>query len=329
MSNTDNIFDSSDDEDIPNLIPDSELDDNLDLGHEESEYMSNLFNNLFSQYLNTNYNSAGRMAPPPPSVPLPAVPPPPPPSESPPSSVTPPPPPPPYDSPPSSVTPSPPPSAGAAAGAGVSATSAAATANIIYFPIGPGPIASAGSSAESPIVIDESHMLLTPIPFNSLGSIISGGGGGAAAPGSMANVIRRSFETDKDKYKHVLSDEGKELLTPQKYSDIETDEKKCSIMHEEFEPDTDVIQLPCKHVFCKDAIMHWIEHESASCPVCRAALPSKEIENTDEIEARARRRTIRTMPSTQYYQNIIRSIDEIREQREEEDIQRAIWNSLN
>ena len=145
----------------------------------------------------------------------------------------------------------------------------------------------------------------------------------------MASVIRRSFETDKDKYKHVLSDEGKELLTPQKYSDIDTDEKKCSIMHEEFEPDTDVIQLPCKHVFCKDAIMHWIEHESASCPVCRAALPSKEIENKDKIEARVRRRTIRTMPSTQYYQNIIRSIDEIRQQREEEDIQRAIWNSLN
>ena len=295
--------------------------DNLELGEEESSYMTDMLNNLFTQYLNTNINAelyqpinssenSDSTSPPSSSPPSPP--------DSPPESPIPdlieqnidddidslppfPPPPPPRPSLiQSSMLPS-------------------STRNIVYLPPSVGGQVAQGAS----------HVLFTPIPFGSLiQNTFPVGGSGAPAPGTMASIIQNSFENDKDKYKHVISDEGKELLKPKKYSEIETDEKKCSIMHEEFEPDTMVIQLPCKHVFCEEAINHWIENESASCPVCRDKLPSKEIENKDEIERRARARNVPISRSA-YYQRLFQNIEELQTRREEEDIQRAIWNSLN
>ena len=93
----------------------------------------------------------------------------------------------------------------------------------------------------------------------------------------LNSVIQRSFNEDLSAFKNVISDEGKQLLEPVRFSSLDTEETKCTIMQDTFKDDTTVIELPCKHVFCEEAIMHWLENESASCPVCRTKLPSKEM----------------------------------------------------
>jgi len=158
---------------------------------------------------------------------------------------------------------------------------------------------------------------------------IDGGGADAASGGStIRSVIEQSFENDKNKYKHVLSDDASsEYLKPVLFSTIETDNTECAIMKELFEKDDMVIQLPCKHVFNTDAIKHWLENESATCPVCRFKLPSKEIKNNDE-ERPPPSSENRQEPSS-YYRSLLRQINIIRNTREEQDVQQAIFNSLN
>jgi hypothetical protein len=50
----------------------------------------------------------------------------------------------------------------------------------------------------------------------------------------------------------------------------------CPITQAEFAKGDPVLVLPCGHAFMKDAIQTWLETESAECPVCRQALPSRE-----------------------------------------------------
>lgn len=103
--------------------------------------------------------------------------------------------------------------------------------------------------------------------------------GGAAEPGS--NVLNNSLY-DKESYKQVLSDEGKNQIIIRPF-DIQKDEfKKCPIMFTDFEDNEEIAELPCGHIFDKDGIHKWLEEEDASCPVCRKKLDSKEIKNDDE-----------------------------------------------
>lgn len=153
------------------------------------------------------------------------------------------------------------------------------------------------------------------------------GGGGSALGGSEDSVIQQSFETDREKYKYVLSDEASSILAPVPFSTIDSEETKCSIMQELFETDTMVVQLPCKHVFCHEAISQWVENENATCPVCRYKLPCKEIKNDDAVEYT---RPQRSVTQSQAYRQFINAIYQIQQQHQEDvELQMAIMNSLN
>ena len=112
-------------------------------------------------------------------------------------------------------------------------------------------------------------------------------GGGAPAAGGPApaggpNSVLNASLYDKETYKHVLSDEGKEQIIHRKYDSKTDEEKTCPIMFTDFEDGEEVAELPCKHIFDKDAIEKWLNEEDASCPVCRKKLNSKEVKNEDE-----------------------------------------------
>ena len=161
----------------------------------------------------------------------------------------------------------------------------------------------------------------------------------------LNSVIQRSFNEDPSAFKQVISDEGKQLLETVQFSSLDTEETKCTIMQDAFEDDTMVIELPCKHVFCEEAIMHWLKNESASCPVCRHKLPSKEVrieknrniselgesEDTEENGLRVRSSSAPTPLNENislYYHSIINNITRLHQLNEEEDTQQAIWNSI-
>jgi hypothetical protein len=131
------------------------------------------------------------------------------------------------------------------------------------------------------------------------------------------NIINTSFIEDKPKYKHVLSAKGKEQLCKHNFT-IEKfkEQQKCPILQEKFIQGEEVISLPCTHIFKPDAIIQWLENENATCPVCRFKLESKEEEIPKEPPIRM------TIESFRDY------IERVENEREYNDIQRAIINSL-
>lgn len=140
---------------------------------------------------------------------------------------------------------------------------------------------------------------------------------------SPSNVLFRSFNEDKAKYKHILSEKGKEQIKiVQYFKEKFPNQTVCLITQDSFEEKQEISILPCKHIFTTDAIMHWVEKENASCPKCRFKLNSieKEIEITSSPPVR-RARTLSV-------RNILEGIERRQEQQEEADIQRAIMASL-
>lgn len=103
---------------------------------------------------------------------------------------------------------------------------------------------------------------------------------------SMERILQQSLNDVGNRYKRVISDEAREALKEYRFGDrrTETDisySNVCCITQEEFQQDDIVIELPCKHCFMKDAIMHWLENENSVCPVCRHQLGYKEVREED------------------------------------------------
>tara|TARA_Y100000816_G_C25976019_1_gene509501 strand:- start:187 stop:951 length:765 start_codon:yes stop_codon:yes gene_type:complete len=97
-----------------------------------------------------------------------------------------------------------------------------------------------------------------------------------ATPDIESDAIEESL-TATVSMKKVLSDEGKSCLKKIKFHSKRHKQKTCPITQEAFEKKQIVTILPCTHIFNSDAIQKWVETEKAECPVCRYALPSKNI----------------------------------------------------
>ena len=90
------------------------------------------------------------------------------------------------------------------------------------------------------------------------------------------NVMQNSLY-EKNPYKKVTSNEGLSQLKTIIFKDDEQNTKECSITQDEFTEGQEIIQLPCKHIYEKEAIHMWLTEESNSCPVCRYELKFKEV----------------------------------------------------
>ena len=134
-------------------------------------------------------------------------------------------------------------------------------------------------------------------------------------------LINRSFAEDSPKYKYILSENGKSQIEFKKFNKNDfSDQISCPITQDQFEDDQIIAQLPCQHIFEKEAIMKWVQNENASCPSCRFKLDSVEEEIKKDTTVSNTRLTIT---------NLLNCIERREQQREEEDIQRAIMASLN
>ena len=137
------------------------------------------------------------------------------------------------------------------------------------------------------------------------------------------NVLRRSFaDPSQNAYKHTLSEEGEKCIKYKKYEVGEFQNDTCPMTLNDFIVGEEIAQLPCNHVFEKNAILKWLKDENASCPVCRKSLDSKEVKKKVAIET----------PVQNPRQNSMNMIMEIMNRQlrmeEEREIQTAIMASL-
>jgi len=139
----------------------------------------------------------------------------------------------------------------------------------------------------------------------------------------LTNILQNSLD-QKNKYKNVISENGKSNIKIIKYKSSEQEIKSCPIMFVDFEEDEEVAKLPCGHIFNKDAIMQWLEEESNKCPVCRHQLDSKEI----EIEKPHTVQPTHPYGPRNRREGFYNFLDNYYEAQEQNMIQRAIEESL-
>ena len=115
---------------------------------------------------------------------------------------------------------------------------------------------------------------------------------GEVIPNYLETLLHRSLNNSKKKFKKIISEEGEKEIKTIKYNpEVFKDQTFCAITQKKFECDINVSKLPCGHIFEPDAILKWVKEESATCPVCRFKLKSKEkktsiknVETQDNIE---------------------------------------------
>ena len=194
-----------------------------------------------------------------------------------------------------------------------------------------------GEEQEEPVIFDSSLndllniMWIPPQNFNL--NNFSFFNNPIVPSSSFDGILSSSFENDTDVYKNVLSDEGHKQLKVIKYNLSSVKDNFCPITREEFKEDEEVIQLPCQHVFNKEAIQTWLEKEKAICPICRKELKSKEIKNEDNIymQTQQTQQTQQTenISSSNLSQALLNVINDRYRQLEEEELQQAIMDSFN
>jgi hypothetical protein len=142
-------------------------------------------------------------------------------------------------------------------------------------------------------------------------------------PSGMNNVLRRSFaDPSQNAYKQILSEEGEKSIKYEKYETGKFQNDACPMTLNNFIVGEEIAQLPCNHIFEKNAILKWLKDENASCPVCRKLLDSKEVKKKVANVTPVQNPTHSPM-------NIIMEIMNRRlRQEEEREIQTAIMASL-
>ncbi len=85
---------------------------------------------------------------------------------------------------------------------------------------------------------------------------------------------------NKPLYKNILNESAENIILKDflfSYKNSSKLNESCPILLVDFEPDDEIIQLPCDHCFDKASIIKWFKTESTLCPVCRTELPEKMI----------------------------------------------------
>lgn len=89
----------------------------------------------------------------------------------------------------------------------------------------------------------------------------------------LTNYIIENIENEFTDVPLVLKISELEKLKSCKFSELDNDVKesnnKCVISYDEFEENTDVLILPCNHIFNKEYCVRWLRNNSHKCPICR------------------------------------------------------------
>ncbi|KAK4774720.1 hypothetical protein SAY86_009655 [Trapa natans] len=103
----------------------------------------------------------------------------------------------------------------------------------------------------------------------------------------LEQLIQQLAENDPNRYgTPPASKSAVEALPMVRITDeiLSSEMNQCAVCQDEFEKDTEVKQMPCKHIYHSDCLLPWLELHS-SCPVCRHELP------TDDADTEGSNRT--------------------------------------
>lgn len=57
-----------------------------------------------------------------------------------------------------------------------------------------------------------------------------------------------------------------------RFEELTNDNSVCPVCTEHFSETSDIIKLPCNHVFDRQCVVDWLRQKN-SCPVCRSQIP--------------------------------------------------------
>tara|TARA_Y100000389_G_C17450974_1_gene514779 strand:+ start:1146 stop:1637 length:492 start_codon:yes stop_codon:yes gene_type:complete len=92
----------------------------------------------------------------------------------------------------------------------------------------------------------------------------------------LNETLNSSFH-DEENIKNVATGEFINSLKPHIYKGVNGE--RCPISFKEFNENTLVITLPCRHIFESATIYRWLTTEKSECPLCRSKFPSCEYKN--------------------------------------------------
>lgn len=136
--------------------------------------------------------------------------------------------------------------------------------------------------AAGPFFLDGSGSEV-PVDFNTFMQQILGIYGNPAdyviGEQGFEAILSRLMQEDSNRYGNPPA--SKEFVASLPVVHLSAEEaahhSECSVCKEAFEENNEVVQLPCKHVFCKDCIYPWLERHN-TCPSCRYELPTDDPE---------------------------------------------------
>jgi hypothetical protein len=84
-------------------------------------------------------------------------------------------------------------------------------------------------------------------------------------------------------FKRIVPDEELAKLQVVSFSELQTDDKSCSICLDEFVPESQLYIIPCNHLFHKECLEGWVA-ENYKCPVCRGEIAKYKVDKEEDEE---------------------------------------------
>jgi hypothetical protein len=99
----------------------------------------------------------------------------------------------------------------------------------------------------------------------------------AAQADAVGDAVSQQELQQMQDFKRIVPDEELAKLQVVAFSDLQTDEKNCSICLDEFLAESQLYTIPCKHLFHKECLADWVA-ENYKCPVCRGEIAKYKVD---------------------------------------------------
>ena len=104
----------------------------------------------------------------------------------------------------------------------------------------------------------------------------------AAQADAVGDAVSQQELQQMQDFKRIVPDEELAKLQVVAFSDLQTDEKNCSICLDEFLAESQLYAIPCKHLFHKECLADWVA-ENYKCPVCRGEIAKYKVDFPEPI----------------------------------------------